>query len=67
MSDEPKKGQPLPGVHSDGTGRALSHALQKTFESLLQEQVPDRFKELIARLRAEEEARNASKGNDPES
>lgn len=66
MSDEPKQERRLPGLHSDGTGRALSDALRKTFESLLHEPVPDRFKELIARLR-EEEARKASKDEDPKS
>lgn len=50
----PPKGPPE--VHSDGASRALSAALKKTFESLLEEPVPEKFQELIARIR-EEEAR----------
>ena len=52
----------LPG----GASQALSSALQKTFESLLQEPVPDKFEALIARIR-EEETRKAQKPDDEES
>lgn len=67
MRDETKEPR-LPrephGVHLDGTSLALSAALQKTFESLLQEPVPEKFNELIARIRAEELRKSAeSDGN----
>ena len=52
----------LPG----GASQALSSALQKTFESLLQEPVPDKFEALIARIR-EEEALKANKPDNDES
>lgn len=61
------KGQPegspekLPG----GASQALSSALQRTFESLLQEPVPDKFEALIARIR-EEEALKANKPDNDE-
>jgi len=54
------------GVHLDGASRALSTALQKTFESLLQEPVPEKFNELIARIRAEELRKAAENGNEEE-
>jgi hypothetical protein len=49
-----------------GASQALNSALQKTFEALLQEPVPDKFEALIARIR-EEEARRAEKSEDEES
>ncbi|MEZ6000312.1 NepR family anti-sigma factor [Hyphomonas sp.] len=52
----------LPG----GASQALSSALQKTFESLLQEPVPEKFEALIARIR-EAEARKAEKPDNEES
>jgi len=57
--------KPPPGVHEDGASKALSSALKKTFESLLQEPVPEKFQELIARIR-EAEASRTSGRNDPE-
>ncbi|KCZ91295.1 NepR family anti-sigma factor [Hyphomonas jannaschiana] len=48
----------LPG----GAAQALSSALKKTFDSLLEEPVPEKFDALIARIREEEMRRNA--GND---
>ncbi|WP_375208697.1 hypothetical protein [Hyphomonas jannaschiana] len=48
----------LPG----GAAQALSSALKKTFDALLEEPVPEKFDALIARIREEEMRRNA--GND---
>ena len=56
--DSERTRQP-PEVHTDGASRALSDALRKTFEDLLQEPVPERFNELIARIREAEAKRNA--------
>ena len=50
----------LPG----GVSQALSSALQKTFDALLQEPVPDKFEAMIARIREEEARRNAKPEND---
>lgn len=61
-SEEPRSPQAAPGVHSDGASRALTTALQKTFESLLQEPVPEKFNQLIARIRAEEKRRADENG-----
>ena len=57
MADEPDeegRAKTSAGVFAGGTSRALSAALKNTFESLLEEPVPDRFQELIARIRQEE-------------
>lgn len=51
----------LPG----GASRALSSALQKTFDALLQEPVPEKLEALIARIR-EEETRQAAKPENEE-
>ena len=64
--EEPAGQKPSPGVHEDGTSKALSSALKKTFDSRLQEPVPEKFQELIARIR-EAEASKASGKDDPES
>jgi len=69
MKDETKQpGLPREphGVHLDGASRALSMALQKTFEALLQEPVPEKFNELIARIRAEELRKVAESGSEEE-
>ena len=49
-----------------GASQALNSALQKTFEALLQEPVPEKFEALIACIR-DEEARRAEKFDDEES
>ncbi|WP_156942130.1 NepR family anti-sigma factor [Hyphomonas adhaerens] len=63
MKDKsPNKDQPegLPEELPGGASQALSAALQKTFEALLQEPVPDKFEALIARIREEETQKNAN-------
>ena len=57
-SETPGHGDDPNCVPAGGSSHALSTALQKTFESLLQEPVPDKLQDLIARIR-EEEAREA--------
>ena len=57
MADEPEeegRSKAATEVYANGTSRALSAALKKTFEALLEEPVPDKFQELIARIRDEE-------------
>ncbi|MEZ5947569.1 MAG: NepR family anti-sigma factor [Hyphomonas sp.] len=44
----------LPGIHRDGTSLALSQALQKAYESMLTEPVPERLEQLIAQIREAE-------------
>ena len=62
--DEPDRPpQELPG----GASEALSSALQKTFESLLEEPVPEKFEALIARIREEEARKNAASDEGEES
>ncbi len=48
-----------PEAPPGGASQALSSALQKTFESLLQEPVPEKFEALIARIREEETRKDA--------
>jgi hypothetical protein len=61
--DQPERSAgELPG----GASEALSSALQKTFEALLQEPIPDKFEALIARIR-EEETRKQDKPDTEES
>jgi hypothetical protein len=43
-----------PELHADGASQALTAALQKTFESLLEEPVPEKFQSLIAKIREAE-------------
>ena len=67
MTDKSQQqGQPKPAsaVHSDGTSQALSTALKKTFEALTEEPVPEKFQELIARIRAEEARRTSGENDD---
>jgi hypothetical protein len=57
MKDKPQDnelGRPHPELHADGASQALSAALQKTFESLLEEPVPEKFQSLIAKIREAE-------------
>ncbi len=59
---KPPEGHPeeLPG----GASQAMSAALQKTFEALLQEPVPEKFEALIARIREEEAKKTATPDNE---
>lgn len=62
MKDEseiPGKRDDPKGAPADQPSRALNTALQKTFESLLQEPVPEKLQDLIARIREEEQRRAA--------
>jgi len=57
MKDKPQDnetGRLCPELHADGASQALSNALQKTFESLLEEPVPEKFHSLIAKIREAE-------------
>jgi hypothetical protein len=67
MKDNPQEQDPperppkeLPG----GAAQALSSALKKTFDSLLQEPVPEKFDALIARIREEEMRKKAGSDDD---
>ena len=40
--------------HSDSAAETVTAALRNTFESMLEEPVPDRLQDLIERIRAEE-------------
>lgn len=67
MADEPEqegRAKTSAGVYAGGTSRALSVALKNTFEALLEEPVPDKFQELIARIRQEELRKTAGQGGD---
>ena len=57
--DESQPASPLEELPG-GASQALSSALQKTFEALLEEPVPEKFEALIAHIR-EEEMRRAEK------
>ena len=68
MSDKREESQEPPGPaekQEEGASNALNTALQKTFEALLQEPVPDRFQTLLTRIR-EEESRKAANDDTPE-
>ena len=47
----------LPGVEQKSASKALSTALRNTYDSVLNEPVPRRLTDLVARIRAEEERR----------
>lgn len=49
-----------PGVHTDGTSRAISDALNSAYKSVINEPVPDRLKAVIERIRAAEKAKRKS-------
>ncbi|MEZ5997064.1 MAG: NepR family anti-sigma factor [Hyphomonas sp.] len=48
----------LPGLHRDGLGVSISRALQKAYDAMLDEPVPERLKDLIARIRRAEDGRD---------
>ena len=67
-SEQQGQAEGLPEVHTERASKALSTALQKTFEALLEEPVPEKFQALIDRIRAEEMRRSAQRSdNDNES
>lgn len=70
MKDEseiPGKRDAPKGSPSDQSSQALNTALQKTFDSLLQEPVPDKLQDLIARIREEELRKTGDSGKSDDS
>jgi len=60
-SQDNNRHEPSADPRSEGTAETVTSALRKTFESMLEEPVPERLQDLIERIRAEELSKTQNK------